>query len=296
MTAAEILRDPEALRPPRVVVENFGWIQRATLLASREKAGKSTLLSALATAVSSNKPWLGAPVQEGNVLWICLEDHPHDAVRRLATMEAGVERVHLSIPPFDYKDPVGWLSRHVQVLEPSLVIIDTIGNFASEVVQDSNSPDGWTKLFIELLGVVRQTDAAFIIAAHANRATGDYRGSTAIGANVDMILQMKGKKDSNVREFKDNRGRWLVSDFAIRFVDNEYRLVDGNVGLEAQILTYVGTNPGCSQRNVRAGVSGGDAAIRDEIHRLLRERKIEDQGGDANNTCAYYLTRGDDHE
>lgn len=102
---------------------------------------------------------------------------------------------------------------------------------------------------------------------------------------LDSFRDRQIDHQGNVREFKDNRGRWLVSDFAIRFVDNEYRLVSGDVSLEAQILGHVASNPGCSQNSVRQAVSGaGVERIRSELQRLIREGKIEDEG-DIGTTC-----------
>jgi hypothetical protein len=287
MTAAQILSDPESLRPPQVVVENFGWLQRTTLISAREKSGKSTLLTALATAVSSNRPWLGTPVLEGEVLWVGLEEHPHDQARRLGEMGADLEHVHLVVPPFDLRDPVRWLDRLVCSIDPRLVGIDSLAALAVKFVKDSNSPDDWTGLFTELTCVVRESSAAWIFLAHSKKEGNEYRGSTAIGANVDAILQMK-EEAQGVRRFTNNRARWIVRDFAIRLAENEYGLVGGEVSLEASILTFIGTNPGASLTHIRGEVTGSNTRIRNGVHRLVSEGQIVNRGMDTHGT-AYYL-------
>jgi len=289
MTAAEILCDPAARQPPEVVAENFAWRGRTAVVSAREKAGKSTLFTCVVACVSSNRPWLGCPVEAGDVLWIGPEEHIHDLARRLQSMEADLDRVHIMVPPFSFDDPVGWIRDRVQDIEPILVIIDTLAAVTSGIVTDSGSADSWNGFLIPMTEIARGSGAAFLVAAHSQKRKNEYRDSTAIGANFDVILQME-EGDDNIRRFKKNRARWHVPDFAIRLVDTEYRLVGGEVSLEAQIRTYVGANPGCSQRMVRSDVSGADGAIRAELQRLTREGIIEDQGSGLTR-CAYHLTR-----
>jgi hypothetical protein len=66
---ADILASPNALRPPEPVVPRIAWAGRVTLLAAREKLGKTTLAAAAAAAVSTGSPWLNERVTPGDVLW-----------------------------------------------------------------------------------------------------------------------------------------------------------------------------------------------------------------------------------
>lgn len=61
VSLAEVLADPDAGKPPECVAPRIAWGGRVTLLAAREKAGKSTLASAIAAAVSSGYKLFGAP-------------------------------------------------------------------------------------------------------------------------------------------------------------------------------------------------------------------------------------------
>lgn len=58
---AELLNDPELLRPPPAIIANVAYAGRLTLFAAREKAGKSTFIGAAAAAVSRGGPFLGVP-------------------------------------------------------------------------------------------------------------------------------------------------------------------------------------------------------------------------------------------
>ncbi len=80
-TLADIARDPTALEPPTVVVPRLAWRGRVTMLAAREKDGKSTLATAAAAAASGGARWLGDPTLRGSVLWVGLEEHGQERRR-----------------------------------------------------------------------------------------------------------------------------------------------------------------------------------------------------------------------
>jgi hypothetical protein len=67
-TLRELLDDPGALEPPEPVADRIVYKGYGTLLASREKLGKSTLTCAVAAAVSAGTPWLDSPATPGRVL------------------------------------------------------------------------------------------------------------------------------------------------------------------------------------------------------------------------------------
>jgi len=58
---AEILADPDVIRPPVALVPRMAWTGRVTLLAAREKIGKSTLAGAAVAALSSGVRFMGEP-------------------------------------------------------------------------------------------------------------------------------------------------------------------------------------------------------------------------------------------
>src|SRR6266851_2237255 len=70
---AQLLLDPEATKPPPVVVPGLAWKGRLTLVAAREGTGKSTLLSAVAAAVTTGGEFLGERCAKGMVLWALVE-------------------------------------------------------------------------------------------------------------------------------------------------------------------------------------------------------------------------------
>jgi len=102
--------------------------------------------------------------------------------------------------------------------------------------------------------LARDYGLASILLHHASRATGEYRDSTAIGAKVDVILEMDSgtMDDQTLRRIKA-RGRFPVDSFSIRLTDNGYMLADATRPRARQTLakTTVGAPwqipPPCSR-------------------------------------------------
>src|SRR5437899_10234157 len=80
-SVAQLLDDPDALKPPRAIVPRLAWHGRLVLLSGREKlSGKSTLMTAAAAAVTDalmfpeteadERQFLDGPVDPGSVLWV----------------------------------------------------------------------------------------------------------------------------------------------------------------------------------------------------------------------------------
>src|SRR5262245_2458486 len=80
----EYLEKPELLVPPPSVVPYLAWAGRHTLLAGKEKCGKSTLLRDAAHHLATGTPFLGENVQTKPTLWLCLDEPVADLVRGLA--------------------------------------------------------------------------------------------------------------------------------------------------------------------------------------------------------------------
>jgi RecA-family ATPase len=92
-TLNEWLNDPESLIPPKMIVPYLVLEGRVTLLAAREKAGKSTLLGQAVATLSSGGEFLGQVCGPARVLWYAIDEAPADAVRRLVACNADGETV-----------------------------------------------------------------------------------------------------------------------------------------------------------------------------------------------------------
>jgi hypothetical protein len=278
-----ILADPAALEPPALVVPRLAWRGRTTLLAAREKAGKSTLATAAAAAVSQGALWLGDATTPGIVLWIALEEHVSDLAARFHDWQADAARIHVIDSLWGLDDPMDALHAEARAVMPTLLVVDTLSALvdATGTRPDPGSSTAWTPIMSALTRIARDTDAAVEILHHARRSDGAYRDSSAIGAGVDAIVEMADGPDADVRVLRV-RARWRVGDYSIRLAGEpgtqRYGLATGEPSLDARVLQYVEAHPGCSARAVRAGVAGRTADITAAIHRLLGAHAIENRG------------------
>jgi hypothetical protein len=273
-----ILADPSALEPPAVVVPRLAWRGRTTLLAAREKAGKSTLATAAAAAVTRGAPWLGDPSPGGTVLWVALEEHVSDVARRWDDWKADAERVYVVESLHGVEDPLAALYAEARAVTPILIVVDTLSALVDAIGSrpDPGSSTAWTPIMAALTRLARDTEAAVLVLHHARRSDGAYRDSSAIGAGVDVIVEMTDGADGD-RVLKV-RGRWQVSDYAVRLVGNQYNLATGEPSLDTRVLLFIEAHPRCSQRAVEQGVPARAKDVRAAIRRLLASDAVRNDG------------------
>ena len=278
-TLAELMRNPELLEPPQAVVPKIAWRGRTTLLAAREKAGKSTLVTEAAAAVTTGGTFLGEPCLAGPVLWVLVEEAEADLVQR-ASKVCDPERFHVLIRP---ADPMADLAHEIAVIVPLLVVIDTLPTFARAMVREPSSSAEWIKVLAPINDLARDYHVAIILNHHASRATGEYRDSTAIGASVDVILEMdSGTVDDPTLRRIAAKGRFPVDSFAVRLAEDGYMLADTSaLSLDTRVLTYVERSPGCPKRAIREYVGGRASEADAAIDRLVNAGEIVNDGGES---------------
>lgn len=284
---AEILADPAALEPPAVVIPRLAWRGRITLLAGREKRGKSTVTTAGAAAASRAEKWLGDPTpRDTRVLWVALEEHVADLAARMVDWRADSNAIHVLDGLVACDDLIAAIHDEARALGATLVVIDTLAALveATGARPDPGSSTAWAPTMAGLARLARETDAAVLILHHARKSDGAYRDSSAIGAAVDVIIEMADDPaDPAVRVLRA-RGRWNVPGYAIRLrpADQEkppaYELSAGELSLDARILLHVERNPGCSMRSIRETVGGRSAELTAAVKRLVDSGAIHNQG------------------
>jgi len=189
---------------PLAVLPYLAWGGRVTLLAAREKDGKSTLVGGAVAALTRGAPWLGEPCDPvGPVLWLH-EEAPDDVIGRLQQFGADLARVHLLQLP--QADAARALTANVTRLRPRVIIVDSLVRFAAGRVTDPTRATQWEPIMSEFLGLAQKSGAAIVVLHHAGKKDGEYRDSTEIGAGVDMLIQMPGGLKGN-RQRLEGKGR-----------------------------------------------------------------------------------------
>jgi RecA-family ATPase len=260
----DLLADPKLLEPPPLIVPRLAWEGRVTLLAAREKLGKSTLMGqAAAMLARSPQSFLGDEITApANTLWLGLDEPMGDIVRRL-------DRYGLRLDTPDLTDRIAIrterpdaeaLDRMIRNHGARLVVLDHLTEYCAGLVDDPNSPSQLQPILKTFRLVAQASGCGLVVLHHASKA-GGYRDSTQIGAGVDAIVLMtEDEKDESLRVCKC-RGRVAVADFRLAYVGGYYETTDGGVSLTLQIQRVIRAQPGCSSRSIVAQVSGRTEAI-----------------------------------
>ena len=293
--------DPALLAGPEMVLPFLAAVGRLTMLAAREKLGKSTLAAFLAAVVSCGRELWGHAVTQGPVLWVGLEEEPGDAVRRFMAMGADPDHVFL-VPRLPTENAMEQLHVEIVAHNPRLVIVDSLAAFFRDI-EDENGAAGWTKHLMPLVEMARTSRAAIVVLHHANRAQGSYRGSSAIGAAMDMILEMTESSDDATARVIKPRGRWSMPTLTLRYIagSREWLLVEGDaqgpdglraaklVGVEQEMLTWLATqNVPATLTAIRAAVGGKASDCDYALRKLVEGRRVTHLG----TRKGYVLTGG----
>ena len=278
---AQLLTDPDALKPPEAIVPRLGYRGRTTLLFAREKTGKSTLVTAGAAALTRGVDFLGARCGARPVLWVSADqEHANEITQRAVRFGADPAQFYVLWPRAPFADLIATLDGLHPF--PGLVVIDTLAPFARTLVSDPSQSAEWPDVLLPLVRVARDLDLAVVIDHHAKKGDGGgYRDSTAIGALVDLLLEVRLDPGAPTRRSITALGRWPVPNFAVELVGDRYELQQaGNLSLDAQILLYVEQHPGSSKRTVRDQVGGRRQDVDDAIKRLLTRGALRNIGSE----------------
>lgn len=276
----EIQEDPDIHQELEAVVHRIAYRGRSTLLAAREKDGKSTFLRGLLAAVSRGSVFLDGRCTYGVGMLVAIEEHVGDVARSLTQdFSSDPDRLFIMTPEdLHGKDPIDAIAAAVAELKPDVVGLDTLAALVSLLpsAPDSGNSSKWGSIMTRLTQIARSNNAALVVLHHARKSDGKYRDSSSIGGGVDTVLEMKeGKGGTRV---VGGRGRWAVEPFTFLLRGSQFEVVGAELGVKERILLYVDANPGCSQRGVEENVRGRRQEVRDAIRDLVNSRVLEDLG------------------
>ena len=271
----ELLESPEICQPRTAVVPYLAWAGRVTLLSGLEKLGKSTLATAATVAVSRGGFFLDREARPGRVLILSLEEHMNDVVARLESHGANPDSVFVA--DRTPGDPASGLGLLVEESSPDLVVIDTLAALADSRGPDPGDSSAWTRIMGGITRVAREDGPAILLLHHARKRDGAYRDSTAIGAGVDVIAEMREGKKANWRRITC-RGRWRLDDLEIAFDDDEvgpsYSLI-GRQSVADQVVEALRGSNGLGARELRKVVGGRATEVDKACDELIEDRRVE---------------------
>lgn len=285
-TLAEWWADPAALEPPKQLIPYLVLEGRVTLLAAREKAGKSTLLGQAVATHTRGGDFLGQPCRPGRVLWYAIDEPAADAVRRLYGQGADGDAVVI----LSQRPTPEHIRQHIAEFKPTLVVIDTLTELLADRLQNDRDAMEWVRALGPFMAVFRDTNTAAVLVHHATKDGKDYRGSGQLGAKVDVIanLRIPGansevEDDPDIdpeiekRRVLEVRGRGMQGKDRLCFDGEAYQLGEGEAGLSARVLRAV--SEGCRSRNeIAAAVGGRRQNTMNAIRQLVESGQLVDEG------------------
>lgn len=273
----EWLADPTLLLPPQTLIPKLVLEGRITLLAAREKAGKSTLLAQAVASFSSGREFLGEACGPGKVLWYAIDEAVSDAVRRLHSNGSDLDSVfvHDECPTAD------GLRDHIAEYAPRLVVVDTLTELLTGRLSNDRDAMEMNGVLNPFTRVLRGTNTAAVFVHHSTKDGRDYRGSGQLGAKVDIIALLKipsagidHEEDPDVdaqletRRTLAVRGRGLNGSDRLNFNGTCYVLGEGSQALPERVLRAV--REGHSSTNkIVAAVGARKQSVSDAINAMV---------------------------
>jgi hypothetical protein len=159
-----------------------------TMLAGREGRGKSMLALAIASALGRDEPpdVAGMDVSlGGRALYIDAENGEPEIHRRLHGLDVQSGRLaYAEADGFDLRRELWRVEQLVARHDPRLLVLDSMRSLAPGL--DENDSQEVEAALRPVVRLTQRLKIATLILHHASRGSGEYRGSTAIGAAVEL--------------------------------------------------------------------------------------------------------------
>ncbi len=198
------------------VVEGLIAESSVTLLVGKGGSKKTYAMLDLAVCVATGADWLGFPTTKQAVLFIDEETGTKRLKRRLGAVGRGhlLERSDAKDTPvfctslanYDLLTVDGLLrlEKALEMTKARVVILDALVDFM--LGGDENAVQDVQRVFHGLREISDRTGVTAVVIHHPSK-TGTYRGSTAMRNAVDLMLNVKSDKGSNLILFETDKAR-----------------------------------------------------------------------------------------
>lgn len=295
MFTAMVRDDFMQLETPPIVylVEGILVSGSSTLFSAREKAGKGLFLIDLAVSIANGVAFLDRAVLEGPVIYMAMEENASTIQNRIRARDKGeggyplyVVRLDGSVEGEDFQldrnEDIAGLLELIEEIQPVLVIIDPLREAHSG---RENESDDMAPRLRAIRAVSHQTNTAIIVSHHAGKASGSYRGSTAIRASFDDEIQFTREDteaDSDIRGVLRAEGRNLQKVVEhIAFDGSDFRWVVTNVpsvelipNMRSRILSVLQeSDTWLDAKGISEQIPGAKLkTVQNELSRMTREK------------------------
>ena len=282
----EWLKNPALLVPIAALIEWIAFLGRCSLLAAREKTGKSTLLAQAVAALTTGGMFLGHHLDRAVVLWYCLDEMIADCVQRFLEMGGDPDYLIISIE----RPTAAEMKEEAEECGAQVVVVDTLTELWRGQIRSEKDADEVSVFLDPYIRAMRELNRALVFSHHTPKSGYDYRGSGAIGAKVDVLLLLRrpgtGMRAEDVNETEEDpetddgrrilegRGRG-VPHFVHRlsFADRRYSLGEAPLPLRDRIVSFL-KQGGASTRSIREHVRGKSQRVTDTMTQTQADKVV----------------------
>jgi hypothetical protein len=208
----------DALAPPAPLewcVEGLFPRSSVSILVGDPGSKKTFTVIELAVCVALGKPWLDHPVAQGPVLFIDEQTGPRQLLARFnaalnahaASTDTPLHIRSLAGHNLRDKDSADEIINLARSKNAHLIVIDAFSNLLHGSSESSLA--AVLPVLFHLRRIAEVSNAAIVVTHHTNRH-GSFRGSYAIPAAVDLMLQVESKSDDSVIAFHTIKSRLLA--------------------------------------------------------------------------------------
>jgi hypothetical protein len=195
--------------PPPVpwIVEPILAAGCVTMLAGREGQGKSMLALALASAIGHGAAVAGLDCESGRVLYIDAENGEREAHRRVRGLcvKPGT-LVYVEAQGFNLAADIALLEGLIEEHKPSVVMLDSLRSLAPGLDEnDSKQAEAAVRPTSRL---AQKHGLPVLLAHHAGKGGHEYRGSTAIGAAVELGFTLSRHEEDPEKRTRRKLACW----------------------------------------------------------------------------------------
>jgi hypothetical protein len=301
VSLSDLLREPE--EDVRWLVDDLLPQGGLSALAGKPKAGKSTLARALALAVAQGKDFLGRRVNQGDVIYLALEEKRSELRRHFAAMGARPEdpnqiRLLVGRAP---EDVVPLLAAEAAASKPDLIVVDTLARFAR--VKDVSDYAQVMAALEPVLAIARETGAHVMLVHHAKKGEvsgGDsILGSTAIFGSVDTALILRRTESARLLSSFQRYGTDLPETVVELDAETQAPRAAGlreEIDLRdagERIIEFLAAAPGpLTEDEIDQGVEGRRALKVKALRALHSGQRVERSGAGKKGDRFQYSVRG----
>lgn len=210
--------------PPPIPWICDGLVARGclTVLAGEAGQGKSWLALGLAKGVAEGRSIAGIPCASGTVMYVDAENGQLEMHRRVRAIGLNGECGVYLAEGFNLGMNLPGLAHYLSSEQPDLLILDGLRSLWPD--GDENDSSRVTGVLSAVRQMLQEYAVGGLLIHHLNKV-GGYRGSTAIAAEPEILVNMYRREGSNVRYLK-----WQKCRVGHMPNHHEFRIVNGPTG------------------------------------------------------------------